>query len=170
MGDDKEIELKKTLGIESWHQLSKTKVFDLLDGLRDADPEVALQLISQFPEFTNLVKVALDDAANAHEVTDASNTRSIEMAQEVRLESLSIYRAQLDRDDLTESERLRIYDDIARTNAEADQKDTENKAFLSERMDQRLRYAAGAVATVVAVVVGVAANKKGLRSGRLFKS
>lgn len=164
-----EVELRDSLGLSSWQQLSKSTVFNLVDRLQDTDPEVAIQVISQVPEISMLVREVMDDAGKAHDVTVAANTRGLEMVHEVHMERLAILRAELDKE-LSSDERLRVLDDITQINAQALQKDTENKTFLSEQSDKRLAMAGGLALTVVAMVVGVAGHKRGLRPGRLFKS
>ena len=165
-----EVELRDSLGLSSWHQLSKSTVFNLVDRLQDTDPEVALKVISQVPEISTLVREVMDDAGKAHDVTVAANARGLEMVHEVHMERLAILHASSTRN-FSADERLRVLDDIAQINAQALQKDTENKTFLSEQFDKRLAMAGGLALTVVAVVVGAAAgHKRGLGPGRLFKS
>lgn len=164
-----EVELRDSLGLSSWHQLSKSTVFNLVDRLQETDPEVALKVISQVPEISALVQGAMDDAGKAHDVTVAANTRGLEMVHEVHMERLAILRAELEKD-LSVDERLRVLDDIGQINSQALEKDTENKTFLSEQFDKRLAMAGGLALTVVAVVLGAAGHKRGLGPGRLFKS
>src|SRR4051794_25527059 len=125
-----EVELRDSLGLSSWHQLSKSTVFNLVERLQDTDPEVALKLISQVPEISTLVQGAMDDAGKAHDVTVAANMRGLEMVHQVHMERLAILRAELEKD-LSVDERLRVLDDIGQINSQALEKDTENKTFLS---------------------------------------
>lgn len=166
-----ELELKDALGIESWRNLSKDTFFRFLEKMPDTDPEVALRLISQIPEITTLARSAIDDAAKAHEATLASNDRGQETVHQVHMERLAILRAELDRD-LSPEHRLRVLDDIREVNANALEKDSENKRFLSEQLDKRLATMVAASAAVLAVVVTAArsGHVPKLGAGRLFKS
>lgn len=164
-----EVELRDSLGLDSWHQLSKSTVFKLVSRLQDTDPEVALKVISQVPEISTLIQGANEEVGKSHEVTVTANTRGLEMVHEVRMERLAILRAELEKD-LSPEERLRILGEVQDIDFQAGLKDTENKTFLSDQFDKRLAMAGGLALTVIAVVVGVSGQKRGLGPGRLFKS
>lgn len=164
-----EVELRDSLGLTSWHQLSKNTVLTLVERLQETDPEVALKVISQIPEISTFVQKAMDDAGKAHDATLAANTRGLEIVHEVHMERLAILRAELAKD-LSAEERLRVLDDIGQINLQAVEKDTENKTFLTEQFDKRLAMAGGLALTVVAVVVGAAGHKRGLGSGPFFRA
>jgi hypothetical protein len=150
-----EIELRNLLGIESWRNLSKDTVLRLLESLPDVDPEVALKLIAQVPEITQLAKAALDDVAKAYDAALESNARSQEMVHEIHRETLEILSAELDKD-LTPEERMRVFDEIRDLNLNARLKDTENKGFIAAQFDKKLAVAGGAFVTVIAVVFAAA--------------
>lgn len=166
-----EIELKEALGIESWRNLSKDTFFRFLEKMPETDPEVALRLIGQIPEITTLARATLDDASKAHEVTLASNERGQEMVHQFHMEHLAILRSELDRD-LTDEQRLRVWDQIREVNVNVLQSSTDHRRFLSEQFDKRLATAVAASAAILTVVVTAArsGNIPRLGAGRLFKS
>lgn len=164
-----EVELKDALGIESWRNLSKGTFLKFLEKMPETDPEVALKLIGQIPEITTLARTALDDASRAHEATLASNERGQEMVHQFHMEHLAILRAELDRD-LTDEQRLRVWDQIREVNVSVLQSNTEHKRFLSEQLDKRLAAAAAASAAILTVVVTAARSGKVPKIGRLFRS
>lgn len=127
---------------------------------------MALQLIGQIPEITTLAKLALDDAAKAYDGLVDSNARSMAMLHQVHVERLEILKAELEKD-LSPEERLRVFDNVRDVQVSADQKDTENKKFLSDQFDKRLGGAVAAVVTVV-FVASKSAQKPGVGLGRIL--
>lgn len=164
-----EVELKHALGIESWRNLSKDTFFRFLEKMPDTDPEVALRLIGQIPEITTLARAVLDDASSAHEATLASNERGQEMVHQFHMEHLAILRSELDRD-LSDEQRLHVWEQIREVNANVIQSNTEHRRFLSEQFDKRLATAVAASAAILTVVVSAARSGNIPRLGRLFKS
>jgi hypothetical protein len=150
-----EVEIKNALGIESWRNLSKDTFLRFLASLPEIDPEVALKLIAQVPEITQLAKAALVDAAKAYDAALKSNARSQEMVHEIHLKRLEILEAELDKD-LTPEDRMRVLEEIQDVNSNALLKDTENKRFISAQFDKKLAMAGAAFATVIAVVFAAA--------------
>lgn len=163
-----EVDLKTALGIESWRNLSKDTFFRFLEKMPETDPEVALKLIGQVPEITTLARAALDDAATAHEATLASNERGLEMVHQFHMEHLNILKAELDRD-LSDEQRLHVWDQIREVNVNVLQSNTENKRFLSEQFDKRLATTAAASAAILTIVVAAARSGNIPKLGRLFK-
>lgn len=171
MSYNSEVEVKEVLGIESWRNLSKDTFLRFLATMPEIDREVALKLIGQIPEITTFARVALDDAAKAHDAALTSNARSQEMVHQVHLERLAILKAELAKD-LSPEERMRVLDDIREVNSSALLKDTENKKFLAEQLDKRLGVIVATVATLAAVVFAAAksGHKPGVGAGRVFGS
>lgn len=152
-----EVDVKEALGIESWRNLSKDTFLRFLELMPEIDKEVALQLIGQIPELTSFAKLALDDAGRAYDSLLASNTRSMEIVHEARMEWARGLTAELDRD-LSPEERMRVYECMREIELSASQKDTENKKFLAEQYDKRLA-ATVALATTVAFIVAFSTRK-----------
>jgi hypothetical protein len=148
-----EVEVMNALGIESWRNLSKNSVFELLGLLPEIDREVALKIIDQIPEFTKLALGALDDVAKGHNAALASNDRNMEMVNQFHLEILAILKAELDKD-LTPEQWMRVVDELRDVRVDGLLKDTENKRFNSEQFDKRLRMTGMILLGVVAVVLG----------------
>jgi len=138
---NREIEIKNALGIESWRNLKKEDLLQLLDRLPEIDREVALRLIDQVPEITKLGRAVLDDAAKAYEAALASNDRSQADLHELGLELLRTLKAELDKD-LTPEERTRVFEAMRDLHLRALLKDTENKRFLSAQLHKKLQTGA----------------------------
>jgi hypothetical protein len=155
VGYQNEVELRESLGLQSWRNLSKDTVIKLFENLQDTDPEVALKLVAQLPEITTYARAALDDTTRAYEAAINANTRSQDNLHALHMARLDILRAQLDKD-LDPEERLRVYDDIREVNANALQVDQHNRRFLSEQLEKKLMATVAASIGVAAVVVTVA--------------
>lgn len=149
-----EADLLEELGLESWRNLSKDKFVQFLAMMPEMDKEVALKVISQFPEFAKFARVALEDATKAFESALSSNERSQASVHEIHLERLAILKAELDKD-LTPDERMRVLDDIREVSEKSADKDTENKEFLAEQLNKK---GITTVVTVLALLVFVGAR------------
>lgn len=149
-----EADILKALGIESWRNLSKDKFVQFVAMMPEMDKEVALKVISQFPEFTKFARSALEDATKAFESALNSNERSQARVHEIHLEQLAILKAELDKD-LTPDEHMRVLDDFREVGEKSAAKDTENKEFLAEQFTKK---AITTVVTVLALLVFVGAR------------
>lgn len=149
-----ETDILKALGMESWRNLSKDKFVQFLAMMPEMDKEVALKVISQFPEFTKFARSALEDTTKAFEGALDSNERSQTKVYEIHLERLAILKAELDKE-LTPDERMRVLDDIREVGESAAAKDTENKKFLAEQFTMK---ALSMAVTVLALLVFVGAR------------
>lgn len=149
-----EADILKALGLESWRNLSKDKFVQFLAMMPEMDKEVALKVISQFPEFTKFARSAQEDTTKAFEAALDSNERSQANVHEIHLERLAILKAELDKE-LTPDERMRVLDDIREVGESSAAKDTENKGFLAEQFTMK---ALSTAVTVLALLVFVGAR------------
>ena len=150
---DNEVALRESMGLQSWRNLSKDNVFDLIRKLPDTNPEVALQLLGQMPEISSLARATLDDTTRAYEAAISSNARNQDNLHALHMERIAILRAELDKDPSPE-ERLRLLEEVRDVNDNALSLNERNQRFLSEQLEKKLKAAAAAtlaVATVVAV-------------------
>lgn len=147
-----EVAVKKFLEIDSWRNLRKEHVLQLMEMLPEVDPEVAKKLLDQVPELSKMAQAVLDDAAKAYDAALSSNNRSMELVHESHRKALDILQAELARTDLTPEERMSAFAKIDEILANLRLKDTENKQFLAEQLHAKLATAAVAVAGIAAVV------------------
>lgn len=164
-----EADLKNALGIETWRNLSKDTFFQFLQKMPQTDPQVALKLIGQIPEIVVLARATLDDASRAHEATLESNERGQEMVHQFHMERLALLRTELDRD-LSDEQRLHVWNQIREVNANVLRSNTEHRQFLSEQFDKRLATAVAASAAILTIVVAAARSGNVPRLGRPFRS
>ena len=147
-----EVEIRNSLGIESWRNLSKETFLRFLDNLPTVDREVGLKLIDQLPGITKLARGMSDDAAKAYDAALTSNARGQEMVHQVHVERLRIIKAELGKENLTPEERLRLLDEIRDVNSNALLKDTENKRFISAQFEKKLAAAGLTAVALIAIV------------------
>lgn len=99
--DTFELAVKKGLNVETFRHVRKEHILALAESLAGADPEVAIKIIAQIPEFSKLVRAALDDAEKCYQAAVASLATSQTQVHEIRIKRLDALRSRLDRPDLT---------------------------------------------------------------------
>ena len=76
MGYKSEAEVERVLGIDSWRNLSKDKVFQFAAMMPEMDTDVALKIIEQLPEYRKLLTDGLQLLKEEHETTLKYNSQS----------------------------------------------------------------------------------------------
>lgn len=143
--------LKRRLGLDSWRNLSKDKLIAFVSDLPNMSKEVALGVVAQFPNFKELALNAFDKAtSNTARVADA-NWNSQEKVHSAHAEYRAMLERELERDDLTAEDRLRILALVHQTVQEESAKDSEHKQFM-EKIQKIGMSAAG-----LAVLAGLTA-------------
>ncbi|MFD7222896.1 hypothetical protein ACFV9P_17965 [Streptomyces sp. NPDC059892] len=150
MDNEKEAEVKRTLGIRSWRNLSKDKVIKFAAMMPDLGTEVRLE---QFPAFKDLAKNSVDSAKKAHESTLSANEKSQEHFHQASQQHREALTNDLSRDDLSWEQRQFLHERFQQNVGQEFQKDSESKQFL-ERGLRTLTVSAGAAIALGAVFVG----------------
>lgn len=92
-----ETQLKEALGISTWRNLSKEKLFNFISILPNVDSELAIKIIEQLPEFakmaTEMVTILKDVCDKVLEEDARTTDQSIEAYKTVISE---IYKPLLD--------------------------------------------------------------------------
>lgn len=96
-----EEQLKEQLGINTWRELSKDKLFDFLQLSPSIDKELHLKILEQVPNFVTLTKEVLENITVVVEQNEKSTTDVIE-ALKLIINSLDNF---AQKDDLTEEEK-----------------------------------------------------------------
>lgn len=177
-----EVQLKEALGISTWRNLSKEKLFNFISTLPNVDSELAIKVIEQLPEFAKMAtemvtilknvcdKVLEEDARITDKSIEAYKTVISEIYKPL-LDELSII---IKRDDLTAEDRKYFADkmiEIAnKTEEVADKiglKDTESKEFKLKVLDTVNNTIGGILAgtlTIGAIILGSKyINKNGFK-------
>ncbi|MCD0450009.1 hypothetical protein LO762_12515 [Actinocorallia sp. API 0066] len=140
-----EAEIKRTLGIDSFRNVSKDKILKFAAMMPDLDTEVAIKIIEQFPVFKEFAAGALNTLERTHSATLIANMHSQDAFHEDLRETREIFKAQLT-DDMPSEDRRDINEKLIELAQMSYKKDSENKKSLSENLK------------TVGVVVGVVAG------------
>lgn len=154
-------DVKKALNIESFRNLSKDKIMEFVSLIPSMDRELAIAIVNKFPAYAemavDMVQCMGTMCEKALESNNASQKDTIEAYQTI-LNSLSKL---LEKDNITEEERLSITEKMIEVADKIAAKDTENKNFLNDI----LRYGSsliGGALILGAVILGVNAKGKNI--------
>ncbi|TFD15781.1 hypothetical protein [Cryobacterium sp. TMT2-23] len=126
-----EAQIMKALEIDSWRNLSRDKVVKFAAMMPQMDKEVQLRIIEKLPEFTSFAREMADIMERGNESTRDFNQRSQDNVYEAWRDVRAILARQLDKEDVSPEERVRIFELLMETANKASQKDSENKKFLA---------------------------------------
>ena len=166
MSYKREDEIKKALNIDSWKDLPKDKILQLVAMMPEMDTEVALKIVEQLPEFRKLATEALNVMEKQHESTLASNGQSQTSVHRAFQEVREILRDELARGGLIWEQKKYIFDLLMETAKRESDKDTENKAFL-DMLSSKMVLGGVAAAAMAAVFVG---GKVVLQNGNALRN
>ncbi|NHO85178.1 hypothetical protein [Micromonospora sp. CMU55-4] len=157
-----EEDVKKVLDIDTWRNLSKDKVFQLVAMMPEMEKEVQLKIIEQLPEITKLAVKAMITVRKVHESTLSSNEKSQENVHRGYRETRAAIIAQLQRDDLDPETRRYLNELLMQTADKESAKDSENKHFLDRWVNKTTLGVAAAAIVLTAVATG---GKVALQNG-----
>ena len=107
-----EEDVKRLLGIKDFRHLSKKQVVSFISAIPQMDPQVAKEVVDQFPQMANMAvdlakeyREALDSAIKANDASSKDVAATIDKV-------IDILSDQLNKGDLTTEERLQIVDII----------------------------------------------------------
>lgn len=143
--------LMRLMGLESWRNLSKDKIFQLLEMWPEVDKDVATEIVKQVPEISSVSKTAMADIEATYKATLEASTQSLRLLSEAIADERAAIRAALATDPTNEAlwGRLRELTEVLVA------KDSEVREFAGRLNDVRVieKLALSAVA-LAAVFVG----------------
>ncbi len=107
-----ELQIKKALGIENWRNLSKDKVIRFAALMPDMDKEVMLEIIKSFPEFTKYGNDLMEALKETIQKSIDKNSEDYQMGLAIIQETQAICKEQLNRTDLSDNERVLIWNNL----------------------------------------------------------
>lgn len=122
--------VKKALNIDSFRNLSKSKVIEFVSMLPQMDREVALSIINQFPNYATTVSEMLTQLKSICDRVMESNDSSMKTVTDAYRGILDNLGEMLKRDGLSSEERMQITTQMIEVADKLAAKDTENKNFL----------------------------------------
>lgn len=147
---ENEDDLKRTMGIESWRNLSREKFLTFVSELPNMSQEVAIKVVEQFPDFKALVSSSLDQVHEQATNAVNSNWKSQKKVHKAFSEYRAILKTELAREHLTSEDRFRILELLQKAMSDEAMKDSEHKAFVVKALT------VVAAAAVVAATAGLA--------------
>lgn len=145
-----EEQLKEQLGINTWRELSKDKLFDFLQLSPSIDKELHLKILEQVPNFVTLTKEVLENITVVVEQNEKSTTEVIE-ALKLIINSLDNF---AQRDNLTEEEKKLYIEAILKVADILNGVKKRDQDFLKEVTKNKM-YIGGFALLVLAVILGV---------------
>lgn len=100
---DNEDGIKKALGIESWRNLSKDKILQLLAMWPDVDKDIAQVILGQVPELASMSKTAMGDIEATFGATLEASTHSAKNLAEAVAHEMETIRLALLKDPANET-------------------------------------------------------------------
>lgn len=156
-----EKQLLKKLNIPDWRHMSKDKLTTFISSLPYLDPEVAKAAINQFPNFSEFVKDMI-------KVMQENADKSINSDEKTSLASIDFFTTnsgrlflQLDSEELSENERLRILDGILELNKMTLELNKQRQNFLLKN-SAIIATAIGTLALTAVSILGVNHQTKGV--------
>lgn len=156
-----EKQLLKKLNIPDWRHMSKDKLTTFISSLPYLDPEVAKAAINQFPNFSefvkDMIKVMQENADKSINSDEKTSLASIDFLQQTR-DALFL---QLDSEELSENERLRILDGILELNKMTLELNKQRQNFLLKN-SAIIATTIGTLALTAVSILGVNHQTKGV--------
>lgn len=144
--------MKHALGIDSFRNLSKDKIFQLLEMWPDVDKDVAQGILKQVPELASVSKAAMADIEATFRATLDASTQSFSLLGEAVANEMAMIRAALEKDPANEELWCRNRELIELLAA----KDTEVRRFAGQLYETKVVEKLGLAAVALfAVVAGL---------------
>ena len=161
-----ESQVKNALNIESFRNLSKDKIMEFVSLIPSMDKDVALAIINQFPEYSEMAKCMVEQLTITCDSAIAENTSSQNTVYSAYRKILDDLGDILKREDITAEERDSISSKMIEVADKMAAKDTESKNFLAWIVKNKEYVISGAL-ILGSVILGV--NIKGKDIPKLTK-
>lgn len=123
-------QVKKALGIKSFHGITKSKAIEVASLIPDMDENVATEIIKQFPEYASFVNDIVTKAKEMYSNTLSDNKENQKVVTETFRKVLDDFGEILKKENNSPEERAVIMNNIMLVLDKMSKKDTENKEFL----------------------------------------
>ena len=148
-----EMQIKKAMGIKTWRNLSRDKVIRFAAMMPDMDKEVMLEIIKTFPEFTKYGNDLLESLRETIQTTIDKNSEDYRMGLAIIQKTQEICGVQLNRADISEEERILIWNNLMEVTRMVPTLDKENKKHY-EFLNNKYFKATVAALTAAVVFIG----------------
>ena len=158
-----EEEVKQALNITDFRSLSKEKIMEFVSIIPKVDKEVAMSIINQFPNYSDMAKEMVRGMLNLcnNALQDASvGRKDVIESYKIVLETL---RGELEDGKLTPEERKRITDDMISVAEKIDNVNDKHHIFVKDIITKVGGTVAGVLLVGVAIL-GAIGNDKNNKS------
>lgn len=140
--------VKKALNINSFREINKEKVFELIQMSGNIDKEVYMKIIEQIPNFVVIIK---EFTTNALQVIEASKTLSSKTKESLNEISRNINEL-LKKDTLDKEEKLQLIELLGKIVDKIDGCDERDKSHFREILKEILGFGKVAVFALAAIL------------------
>jgi hypothetical protein len=161
MTDDSDAEAPEALQADSWRQQMKNRGAAFAARVPRVDKELALKLVDQVPNLTTHARDLMDRIHRDHQSTRDSNERSQEHVHQAYQDARNAAKVDLERDDLSPEERERLHERLFDSADKENQKDSENKRFLTDLAKIAAVLGISVVGVLALIAQGAAAGREG---------
>ena len=153
-----EEDVKKALDITDFRSMTKEKIMNFVSIIPEVDKEVAISIINQFPNYTDMAKDMVGKLMNLCELalTDAKSGKK-EVIESYRL-VLETLRNQLDDGVITPEERARINEQMISVAEKIDNVNDKHNAFIKDILTKVGRTVVGGALILGVAILGI--NRK----------
>lgn len=117
----------KKLGISDFRHMTKEKVVEFASLLHEMDPEVAKAAISQFPQYVQMTSEIVKTFQSTVDGIISSNQKNMQSFCDTCNSIISSMQEQLKKENLSETERNSLNDNMIKVAQMLSDKDSENK-------------------------------------------
>lgn len=146
--------VKRVLGIDSFRNVSKDKIMEFASMIPYMDKDVAIAIINQFPVYADFGKATIEQytqaCSNILEKNKESQVAVINGYQTI-LDALA---KRIEKENITETERKSITEDMIAVADKIAAADLQNKKFL-EKMGTKLLWAVGIGFAAIGAGIGI---------------
>ena len=153
-------DIKKTLDITDFRQVSKDKLVNLFSSLHTMDREVAIKVLEQFPNFRLLAETALSHYQALFESIEVSQSQTVKMTMDNCSKTLEYLKELANRDDVSPEDRRFFAEKMLEVNDRIIEINRENNEYL-ERHTKIIIF--GFSLVIVSAYVLLGGNAGGLR-------
>lgn len=147
-------QVKEYLGIPDFRHLTKDKLIEFVSAIPDMEKDVAIEVIRQFPEFSNYAKATVDHYEGICNSIIEKNGDSVQAVMEGYKKILDTLSELIKADDLDPAEKRYFAEKMVDVADKMAAFDTSNKKFLAGMAKYTAWFFGGALA-IGASILGV---------------
>lgn len=149
-----EEDVKNALKIDSFRNLSKSKIMEFVSLIPNMDKEVAIKIIEQYPTFARMSEVMVEQLSKMCDAALQKNEESQKLTIQAYQKIIDELSLQLQRGEISKEEKEELIRRMIELADRISDKDTENKTFIDKMVKYKAAFAVGVV-LLGAAILGV---------------